>query len=182
MNKRLLHLLLALTLILGAAASHASNLQPLATGQTILQATGDDGAIQAGKPWPVPRFTDNRNGAIRDNLTGLLWSGDANLLDAGSVVAGSGGVVTWQGALDEIKRLNANAYLGFSDWRLPNLNELASLVHQGEPVQSRWLNRQGFSKEGQRGQPLKMRGRGVSPCEGQRGQPLKMEKRMVRYP
>ena len=33
----------------------------------------DDGALQRGVPSPNPRFTDNSNGTIMDNLTGLIW-------------------------------------------------------------------------------------------------------------
>jgi hypothetical protein len=139
MNKSLLHILLLFVLVLTSTLSHASSILT-ATGQNTVLAAGDDGAVQAGKSWPVPRFADKRNGTVSDNLTGLVWSGDAN--PAGS---GSGGKVAWQSALNEIKRLNEKAYLGFSDWRLPNLNELASLVHAGEPVQSLWLSRNGFA-------------------------------------
>lgn len=138
MNKLSLYILLVLFLLVSAA--HAAYLQPLQTGQTVTQAAGDDGALQSGKVWPTPRFIDNRNGVVNDNLTGLVWSGDANPL----VTRFTGGSVTWQQALDEIKRLNTGVYLGFSDWRLPNLNELASLVSQGEPMQNIWLNRNGF--------------------------------------
>src|SRR5918992_5748088 len=37
------------------------------------EGTGQDGDIQAGVAWPVPRFTDRGNGTVRDNLTGLIW-------------------------------------------------------------------------------------------------------------
>ena len=32
------------------------------TGQTTIYATGDDGDLQMGIPWPAPRFTDNSDG------------------------------------------------------------------------------------------------------------------------
>ena len=41
--------------------------------------TGQDGDIQAGVPWPEPRFTDNGDGTMMDNLTGLMWTKNANL-------------------------------------------------------------------------------------------------------
>ena len=28
--------------------------------------------------WPNPRFTDNSDGTVTDNLTGLIWLKDAN--------------------------------------------------------------------------------------------------------
>src|SRR5215831_10404550 len=48
------------------------------TGQTTSYAAGDDGALQKGVAWPTPRFTDNNNGTITDNLTGLIWLKNAN--------------------------------------------------------------------------------------------------------
>ncbi len=48
------------------------------TGQTISYATGDDGALQKGVALPSPRFTDNGNGTVTDNLTGLIWLKNAN--------------------------------------------------------------------------------------------------------
>ncbi len=43
------------------------------TGQTDRHATGDDGDLEKGVAWPTPRFMDNGNGTITDNLTGLMW-------------------------------------------------------------------------------------------------------------
>jgi len=39
------------------------------TGQTTLFAAGDDGDLEAGVPFPTPRFTA-ANGTVTDNLTG----------------------------------------------------------------------------------------------------------------
>ena len=98
--------------------------------------TGQDGAIQAGAVWPDPRFSERADGTVTDNLTGLVWAKNANLLgtvDADNDTDGTAGdgAVTWQHALDYIKRLNRLTYLGHNDWRLPNVNELESLVHAG---------------------------------------------------
>ena len=40
--------------------------------------TGQDGEYQEGVEWPNPRFTDNADGTITDNLTRLIWLKDAN--------------------------------------------------------------------------------------------------------
>ena len=44
------------------------------TGQTTSYEIGDDGDLERGVVWPDPRFTDNANGTVTDNLTGLIWS------------------------------------------------------------------------------------------------------------
>jgi hypothetical protein len=75
--------------------------------------TGQDGDIQAGVAWPSPRFVDNGDGTVADKLTGLMWTRDETKQ------------MTWQEALDYVKTLNTGSH---TDWRLPNVNELRSLV------------------------------------------------------
>ena len=136
-----------------AFAATTIGLKLPATGQTTSYATGDDGDLQAGIPWPEPRFTDNANGTVTDNLTGLIWLQDANC------AATFGGVtktttLTWADALTWSNSLKGDAtgtLCGLKDgstagqWRLPNIIELESLVNgQAFPVAT-WLNSQGFS-------------------------------------
>lgn len=113
-----------------------------------------DGAVQAGADWPVPRFTDNADGTVTDDLTGLMWLKDGNCF----------GTRNWTGALDTVDDFNTTPtnydcyeYDEFnpphSDWRLPNIVELDSLVHAGYNEEDcggpcggvfSWLNTQGF--------------------------------------
>ncbi|MCX5884521.1 MAG: DUF1566 domain-containing protein [Proteobacteria bacterium] len=93
--------------------------------------TGQDGAIQAGVAWPEPRFTDNGDGTMTDNLTGLMWTKDANLSRG-----------DWYQAVDFCNNLDLG---GYTDWRLPNVNELESLVNANEANSAPWLNTQGFT-------------------------------------
>lgn len=88
--------------------------------------TGQDGEIQAGEVWPVPRFTDNSDGAVNDNLTGLMWT--KNSYAPGPAACNPGALKNWQTALDYVACLNDNGYLGYTDWRVPNLKELRSLI------------------------------------------------------
>ncbi len=106
-----------------------------ATGQTTSYAAGDDGEYELGcRPGTYPAsdtginrgFTDNWDGTVTDNLTGLIW-----LKDAGCI-----GIRAWSVALTQVSNLNSgtdfscDSYTAgtFSDWRLPNVNELSSLV------------------------------------------------------
>jgi hypothetical protein len=94
------------------------------TGQKTSYYTGDDGALQKGVDWPDPRFTDNGNGTVTDNLTGLMWTKDAYP---------AGTTKTWTQALDYVKTVNTGDY---TDWRLPNRKELRSIIDysQGNPA------------------------------------------------
>ena len=108
-----------------------------ASGATIIcSGTGQDGELKTGAAWPSPRFTANADQSVTDNLTGLSWSKNANP---------AAGTKTWQQALDYIKTLNSGNYLGHNDWRLPNINELKSMLNMGQAISATWLNGQGFS-------------------------------------
>jgi hypothetical protein len=88
--------------------------------------TGQDGALKSGVAWPVPRFTDTGTGTVTDNLTGLIWTKDANA--PGPAACAPGVSKTWQAALDYAACLNTNKYLGYADWRVPSIRELVGLV------------------------------------------------------
>ena len=96
------------------------------TGQTSSYETGDDGDLESGVSWPLPRFADPVNGTVRDNLTGLIWTEDANTPGPVACIPGEGKYSF--DAYPFIQCLNNNSYLGYSDWRLPNRRELESLL------------------------------------------------------
>lgn len=100
------------------------------TGQETSFTAGDDGDLMVGAPLPVPRFTDNGNGTVTDNLTRLIWLKDAGCL----------GAKTWPDAVSSANNLASGA-CGLSDgsaagdWRLPNIGELHSVINfQFTPV------------------------------------------------
>jgi len=97
------------------------------TGQTASSATGDDGDLQEGVSWPSPRFTDNGNGTITDNMTGLVWR---NWVTTSTY--------TWENGLTYCAGLG-------DEWRMPNVCELLSLIHYGQANPATWLNGQGFA-------------------------------------
>lgn len=104
------------------------------TGQTTSHAAGDDGDLEKGVAWPDPRFTVGTGAeadCVTDNLTGLMW-----------VKSPDSTTRTWQEALTYANDLS---FCGYTDWRLPNINELESLGNVGQPNSSTWLNTQGFS-------------------------------------
>jgi hypothetical protein len=68
-------------------------------------------------------FKDNGNGTVTDKATGLMWM----KVDSGKLKAGKNkdGKLNWQEALSWTQNLK---YAGYSDWRLPNVKELQSIV------------------------------------------------------
>jgi len=108
------------------------------TGQTptfpFTAVTGSDGDLQKGVAWPTPRFSDNSNGTVTDNLTGLIWLANANCTETvGGVIKNSEeGRLSWSNAITWSNNL-AGGDCGLTDsseagnWRLPNLFELESL-------------------------------------------------------
>lgn len=114
------------------------------TGQTTSYAAGDDGAYQTGVVWPVPRFTDNGDGSVTDELTGLMWAQDN--VNPGPAPCSPGVTRNWFLSLDYVDCLNSNSWLGHTDWRMPNIVELGSLVHYGIDGDHRpWWSSQGFT-------------------------------------
>ncbi len=114
---------------------------------TSCSGNGQDGELQIGVAWPNQRFTDNNDESVTDKLTGLIWAKDANLMITRDPTfdAENDGAVTWQHALDYVNILNTENYLGYNDWRLPNIHELGSLINLGQSQPATWLNDQGFS-------------------------------------
>jgi hypothetical protein len=94
-----------------------------ATGQVSSYAGGDDGSLRNGAVSPDARFTDNGDGTVSDHLTGLIWLRNAGCFSPALFAA----------ALSDVNLL-ATGVCGLSDgskagdWRLPNLNELESLI------------------------------------------------------
>ena len=126
MNKQIIT---AISILVSAFALHAADVVvyprttgtpypcPLPkTGQINSYAAEDDGNLQKGIAWPVTRFTVQANtNCVIDNLTGLMWARNANMW----------GVMNWGAAVTNCNNLNYGSY---TDWRLPNWQELRSLI------------------------------------------------------
>jgi hypothetical protein len=79
---------------------------------------------------PDSRYTVNNDGTVSDNETGLMWMQCAE----GQTWESNGGEGNCTGSVsfyswDTASALASDkAFAGYSDWRLPDLKELASLV------------------------------------------------------
>jgi hypothetical protein len=94
--------------------------------------TGEDGDIRAGA---VLAYSDNSDGTVTDLNTGLVWekvTSDGSVHDMNNFY-------TWQEAITvHVATLNAMNFAGHSDWRLPNIKELMSILNyeQANPAVS----------------------------------------------
>lgn len=78
---------------------------------------------------PNSQLIDNNDGTITHSKTGLMWKrcNEGQGDDANCSAAASS--YTWQQALALPETLNVSGgFAGYSDWRLPNIKELISIV------------------------------------------------------
>lgn len=82
-----------------------------------------NGAVSA------PNYQAPVSSTVRDAATGLQWQQCADGLSGAGCATGSAQAYTWQAALNRVAAVNQTGFAGFTDWRLPNRNELASIVN-----------------------------------------------------
>ncbi len=73
--------------------------------------------VRGNSSYGLNLFVDNGNQTVTDQATGLMWA----KIDSGT---GMG----WSNALAWVQAKNTARYLGYSDWRLPDVKELQSIV------------------------------------------------------
>jgi hypothetical protein len=84
------------------------------SGEMAAPAQGDRYYGQnSSYPGNVPSYTNNGDGTITDNVTGLMW------------VKERGSKVTWD---DAVASASTNRTAGYNDWRMPTIKELYSLI------------------------------------------------------
>jgi len=96
----------------------------LLSGNGLATATCIDPS-QMPSSTPDERFDDLGNGTIRDKLTGLLWKKCVQGLSGSDCTTGEVIRKSWKDALQEA---SSESFAGHNDWRLPNKNELFSIV------------------------------------------------------
>lgn len=90
---------------------------------------------------PSVDFEVHNNGTVTHKPTGLMWKvcEEGTEYQNGSCIAdttctalkGSTCKFTWAAALNHVRDLNnAGGFAGYTDWRLPNIKELSSIVER----------------------------------------------------
>jgi len=77
--------------------------------------------VRGNTDYGINAFKDNGDGTVTDDATGLMWARNDSGIDE---PAG----LNWEEALAWVEKQNATGYLGYDDWRLPNIKELESIV------------------------------------------------------
>ncbi len=109
-------------------------------GMTLQQQTSkvDLTYLQRGDT-TIGQYIDHGNGTITDTKTGLMWKRCSEGLSGVNCEEGKAEIYTWEDAVQRFKNV---AYAGYSDWRLPTIDELKTLVYcsKGVNKESGWCN------------------------------------------
>ena len=79
---------------------------------------------------PDTQLLDHGDGTISDTKTGLMWKKCAEGLSGENCDTGSVSTFNWQQALEQPGIVNSSGFAGYTDWRLPNIKELTSIVEE----------------------------------------------------
>ena len=101
--------------------------------------SNENSAVQASTP--TSQFVLRADGTAKDTATNLIWMRcSLGQTWSGSTCTGTRTFYTWQAALQVTQDINsgvsnadndsAAGFAGHTDWRLPNKNELESIVEQ----------------------------------------------------
>ena len=77
--------------------------------------------VRENSTYGINDFADNGDGTISDHATGLMWAQDDSGIDTPDGL-------NWEEALAWVESQNAANYLGYSDWRMPSIKELQSII------------------------------------------------------
>jgi hypothetical protein len=90
------------------------------------------------------QYLDHCNGTITDKKTGLMWKRCSEGQAGVNCEEGAAKKYTWDDAVQRFKHVE---YAGYTDWRLPTIDELKTLVYcsNGNPANAAW--EQGCNKD-----------------------------------
>ncbi|MCI5197686.1 MAG: DUF1566 domain-containing protein [Candidatus Electrothrix sp. AW5] len=85
----------------------------------------------------IGQYIAHGNGTVTDTKTGLMWKRCSEGLSGDNCEHGKAEEYTYD---DAVKRFKHVAYAGYSDWRLPTIDELRTLVYcsNGTSQQDAW--------------------------------------------
>ncbi len=122
--------------VLTAETATAQRYPVVDTGQTVCyDASGEIACPAEGESFygqdaqhtgNAPSFVDNGDGTVNDLVTGLMWQQSPDTDSDGDIDAAD--KLTYDEAVAYPNTLNAQSFAGYTDWRLPTIKELYSLI------------------------------------------------------
>ena len=76
---------------------------------------------------PTRRFLVHGDGTVTDTATGLMWARCAEGLSGSDCADGAATAFTW---IEALTRARLSTHARYTDWRLPNVKELTSIVEE----------------------------------------------------
>ncbi|MCW5211542.1 DUF1566 domain-containing protein [Desulfobulbus sp. TB] len=100
----------------------------------IFSAVTVQAACNSSMPASTPdsQLVDNNNNTVTDLKTGLMWKQCVEGRSGSDCTTGTVNTFTsWQEALQRPATVNTSGgFAGYTDWRLPNIRELVSIVEE----------------------------------------------------
>lgn len=106
------------------------------TGQTTEYSPNDDGASQTGLAFNYKTITINGDLVTVDANTGLMWAADGDEQGCNYGLADN-----WNSAVPDCASLS---FAGYTDWRLPNVKELQSIIDYETSIGTPCINTTSF--------------------------------------
>jgi hypothetical protein len=136
-NKKISFIILALIITFGSGAvtnqiffhdtpSYSDNYAAVASVVGTSTKKVATSTILGVPPESPTDYTNNKNGTITDNYTGLIWKQCPQGLSGNNCQYGSASLREWSKARVECENLN---FAGKTGWRLPTVKELQSIVY-----------------------------------------------------
>ncbi|CAK8712679.1 Leucine rich repeat-containing protein [Candidatus Electronema halotolerans] len=96
--------------------------------------------IACSKGIKIGQYIDHCDGTIIDTKTGLMWKRCSEGLEGVNCEVGKAEECKWDDAVSRFKHVE---YAGYTDWRLPTIDELKTLVYCSKGVKDKddgWCN------------------------------------------
>ncbi|CAK8722426.1 hypothetical protein GCAAIG_12085 [Candidatus Electronema halotolerans] len=103
----------------------------LFTEQWLRTCFAHHAAPEPQKGRTIGQYIDHGDGTVTDTKTGLMWKRCLEGLEGVNCEEGKVKTYTWNEAVERFKNVE---YAGYSDWRLPTIDELKTLVHCSKGV------------------------------------------------
>lgn len=86
--------------------------------------------LAANIPATSSHLVNNGNGTVSDPKTGLMWKQCSEGQSGADCAVGGAIHYTLKTALEQVATLNSQGFAGYTDWRIPNIKELRTIIER----------------------------------------------------